>query len=163
MRFTLTSLEQTQILARCLAHCLESTQAKPAILMQGQLGAGKTTFVHALVLALPGGDRAEVSSPSFNILNVYPTIPEIGHFDLYRHAGLGFDPDLEEILLSPNHFCIVEWAQYLPPGSQPDDFIYLTWTIEGTVRHLDALPQGDGAQTLLDCVHVQWSQACHSP
>lgn len=158
MRFTLPTLEHTQGLARCFAQCGAATNAWPVLLMQGQLGAGKTTFVRALVLALPGGVQAEVSSPSFTLLHLYPTTPEMGHFDLYRNEGLGFGPDLEEILLDPHHFCVVEWAQYLPQTSWPDEYIFLTWMVEGDLRQLEAVPHGQSALALMNCVHKEWVQ-----
>jgi len=57
------------------------------LLLSGALGAGKTTLVRGLVSALPGAELAEVSSPSFNIVNIYPTTPQVAHFDLYRVVG----------------------------------------------------------------------------
>ncbi|MFW6324757.1 MAG: tRNA (adenosine(37)-N6)-threonylcarbamoyltransferase complex ATPase subunit type 1 TsaE, partial [Desulfovibrionales bacterium] len=39
------------------------------ILLTGDLGSGKTTFTRGLVRSLPGGNEAEISSPSFNICN----------------------------------------------------------------------------------------------
>ena len=59
--------------------------------MEGELGAGKTTLVRGLVEALPGGQDAEVASPSFNLVNLYPTQPETAHVDLYRCEGAPLD------------------------------------------------------------------------
>ena len=79
--------------------------------LEGDLGAGKTTFVRALVAAL-GGEPRDVSSPTYVLLNVYPTprMP-VFHLDAYRLAGAD---DLEAIgfdeLLAERGATIVEWA-----------------------------------------------------
>ncbi|NCD24540.1 MAG: tRNA (adenosine(37)-N6)-threonylcarbamoyltransferase complex ATPase subunit type 1 TsaE [Deltaproteobacteria bacterium] len=154
MRLILDSLIDTEALGRAFAACCDPGKPLPPLLMRGQLGAGKTTFVRGLVAALPGSENAEVSSPSFNILNLYPTVPEVGHFDLYRTEGLGFGPDLEEVLLDPARFCVVEWAEYLPDASLPEEFIAMTWTIDDQGRHVDLAAHGSSARALLDCVRA---------
>ena len=152
MNIALTSLEATARLARALAACIDGSPFLPPVLMHGPLGAGKTTFVRELVLALPGHEKAEVSSPSFNLLNLYPTDPPVGHFDLYRTAGQGFGADLEETLLAPDHLCLVEWAEHLPQDSVPESFIEMTWTVQEESRSVELTAHGREAQTVLDCV-----------
>lgn len=152
MNIVLTSLEATANLARALAACIDGSPFLPTVLMHGPLGAGKTTFVRELVQALPGSDKAEVSSPSFNLLNLYPTDPPVGHFDLYRTAGQDFSADLEETLLAPDHFCLVEWAEHLPPDALPESYIEMTWTVQEEGRSVELTARGREAQTVLDCV-----------
>lgn len=53
------------------------------VLLDGDLGAGKTVFVKGVVDAFSNGKVIAVS-PTFVIVNVYETDPEIYHFDLYR-------------------------------------------------------------------------------
>ena len=53
------------------------------VLLDGDLGAGKTVFVKGVVNAFSKGKVIAVS-PTFVIVNVYETDPEIYHFDLYR-------------------------------------------------------------------------------
>lgn len=154
----LTSLEQTVRLARAFASCLPGRHSWPALLMRGQLGAGKTTFVRELVQALPGSEGAEVSSPSFNLLNLYPTVPLVGHFDLYRTSGLEFGPDLEEILFSPEHFCLMEWAEFLPDHLRPDSCIDLGWTVDGDRRSIVFTAHGHDADDLLRCALTLFHQ-----
>ena len=86
----------TLALGRALASILADPGKRAALLLRGDLGSGKTTLVRGLAEALPGGDEAEVASPSFNIVNVYPTRPEVFHVDLYRIPG--GDPCVEEHL-----------------------------------------------------------------
>lgn len=123
---SLADTEATLEFGRVLA---EGLSAEPgfAILLEGDLGAGKTTLVRGLVSALPGGGEAEVSSPSFTICNLYPTRPEVAHFDLYRQEGAAPDDQYCESLESPSTLVVVEWAQYLASRDLPENVLRLTW------------------------------------
>jgi tRNA threonylcarbamoyl adenosine modification protein YjeE len=89
------------------------------VLLDGPLGAGKTTLVRALVEEL-GGDPALVASPTFTLMNCYQARLPIAHVDAYRldHPGqlaaLGFDELIEEGL------GVIEWAErvaeVIPPS-----------------------------------------------
>lgn len=85
--------------------------AGDAVALIGTLGAGKTTLVRGLVQEM--GYRGRVRSPSFTLVNVYPTDPEIRHVDLYRLSesseliALDLDEGAEEGIL------LVEWADRL--------------------------------------------------
>jgi tRNA threonylcarbamoyladenosine biosynthesis protein TsaE len=152
MILVLTSLEATADLAHAFAACVAQSPSLPPVLLRGQLGAGKTTFIRELVQALPGSENAEVSSPSFNLLNLYPTTPPVGHFDLYRTEGRGLDPDLEEALFSLDHFCLVEWSEYLPADCKPESGIEMSWTADNDIRTVTIDAFGPEAQALLKCV-----------
>ncbi|MFW5836873.1 MAG: tRNA (adenosine(37)-N6)-threonylcarbamoyltransferase complex ATPase subunit type 1 TsaE [Desulfovibrionaceae bacterium] len=111
--FRLTDLEDTLLAGRLLAESLPECGPYPAVLLLGDMGAGKTSLVRGLVSALPGREQAEVSSPSFNIVNYYPTTPEIAHFDLYRLEHQPPEEELLESLEQENRLTVVEWVQYL--------------------------------------------------
>ncbi len=83
------------------------------VLLNGALGAGKTTLVSAMVNALPGGEDAEVSSPSFTIYNIYPTSPPAIHCDLYR-CRRAIPQEVEEWLEDSTRQIFIEWSEYLP-------------------------------------------------
>ncbi|MGH7862703.1 MAG: tRNA (adenosine(37)-N6)-threonylcarbamoyltransferase complex ATPase subunit type 1 TsaE [Candidatus Dormibacteraceae bacterium] len=78
------------------------------ILIEGPLGAGKTTFVRGLARGL--GSSARVASPTFQLLRIYSGRLQLAHADLYRLqegeslAGLGLDDLLNE------GAAIVEWG-----------------------------------------------------
>lgn len=158
MIFQAPTLHETIALANAFASCTRSCRLHVPILLHGQLGAGKTTFIRYLVESLPGSHNAEVSSPSFNILNIYPTKPTVGHFDLYRTAGLEFDADLEETLSNPQYLCLIEWAEYLPEDCLPPTYITMSWNISDQLRTIHCDPVGDDAVALLDCVKSHFSK-----
>ena len=123
--FFLEDEQKTLNLGQRLAETLIGLDEYPALLFTGPLGAGKTTIIRGIVQELPGGEDAEVSSPSFNILNIYPTKPETAHFDLYRLEGRGLDPESEDILFDEDKFILVEWSEFLPKDLWPDNFIWV--------------------------------------
>lgn len=122
LSLVLSSTAQTLKLGEILASKLAADPA-PAMLLHGDLGTGKTTLTRGLVESLPGGEHSEVSSPSFNIFNIYPTSPEVIHFDLYRLEDQGFDEGLLDYLHAPQRLVLVEWVQFLPPDYWPEDYL----------------------------------------
>ncbi|GAB1409247.1 tRNA (adenosine(37)-N6)-threonylcarbamoyltransferase complex ATPase subunit type 1 TsaE [Desulfovibrionales bacterium] len=150
---TLNSLAATTALAKAMATCAAQA-APPAILMRGALGAGKTTFISAVVTALPGAHMAEVSSPSFTLVNLYPTSPAVAHVDLYRTGGLGLDADVEDILNDPQYWCLMEWAEYLPASCIPAAYVAMDWTVTHAQRVIRLHAQGLAACAFLDCVRA---------
>ncbi len=91
-------------------------------------------MIRGIVSALPGGDQAEISSPSFNLVNIYPTSPQTAHVDLYRLGGMDLDEFVQEILLSQDMLVLVEWSEYLSPGLTPADRIEVALSFSGESR-----------------------------
>jgi tRNA threonylcarbamoyladenosine biosynthesis protein TsaE len=78
------------------------------VLVSGELGSGKTTFVRGACRAL--GVKGPVTSPTFTIGQVLGQAPEIAHLDLYRLGTLaGEDPALLADYLTPERVGFVEW------------------------------------------------------
>lgn len=90
------------------ATCLQSPLM---IYLQGDLGAGKTTFTRGLLRQL--GYVGAVKSPTYAIVESY-RLPEyhIHHFDLYRFATPEEweDAGLDD-LITPDSVCLIEWAE----------------------------------------------------
>ena len=81
------------------------------ILLNGDLGAGKTTFTKFLVQHL-GGNFEEVTSPTFNLMHQYHTKSfDVWHFDLYRLKSKDelYNIGLEDVLT--NGIAILEWGE----------------------------------------------------
>lgn len=86
------------------------------ILLVGELGSGKTTFVRGLARRLGVDDPGGVASPSYTIINEYPgSRLTLHHADLYRLDDPTEIDDLAlDELLSPDSVVVVEWGEKLP-------------------------------------------------
>lgn len=83
MEIVTASAGETEALAARLAACLE---VGDVVLVRGELGAGKTTFVRGAARAL--GVEGRVTSPTFTIGHRYAGRVPVSHLDLYRFAAL---------------------------------------------------------------------------
>jgi tRNA threonylcarbamoyladenosine biosynthesis protein TsaE len=101
-------------LAAAAARLAATLRPGDALALTGDLGAGKTTFVRALVLALHGSD-VPVSSPTFVFRQRYDGTPPVEHLDLFRldDPAAAADLGLEEAF-APDRITVVEWAERLP-------------------------------------------------
>ncbi|HTX12717.1 MAG TPA: tRNA (adenosine(37)-N6)-threonylcarbamoyltransferase complex ATPase subunit type 1 TsaE [Solirubrobacteraceae bacterium] len=98
---------QTEALAAGLAAGLSGGDV---VLIEGELGAGKTTFVRGACHAL--GVDAVVTSPTFTIGQRYAGAVPVSHLDLYRVTDLGGeDPDLLADYIGPDRIAFVEWPE----------------------------------------------------
>jgi len=108
------SSEETEALAGRLARRLAPGDV---VLVSGDLGTGKTTFVRGACRAL--GVTGRVTSPTFTIGHRYRGAPDVSHLDLYRFRGLSaaewgdLEPYFEDAVV------FVEWPEAgvgtLPP------------------------------------------------
>ncbi len=155
IRLRLADVEATLGLGRLLAGSLSPDRPFQCLLMQGGLGAGKTTLTRGLVESLPGGDQAEVASPSFNLLNLYPTRPPVAHFDLYRFEGLNPDESLLECLDRQDTLLIVEWSEHLPRRFWPAAYLLLRWHEIPEGRMLDISAVGEYTATFQDRIRCR--------
>jgi tRNA threonylcarbamoyladenosine biosynthesis protein TsaE len=107
--------EETEAVAAELAVALRPGDV---VLVSGELGSGKTTFVRGAARAL--GVRVPVRSPSFTIARRYEDgrVP-ISHLDLFRLAQaqeVEEDPALLDDELAPDRVAFVEWPEAGGPG-----------------------------------------------
>lgn len=109
MEYLVKNLRGTEKVAKKFAKSLKGGER---VLLNGDLGAGKTTFVKFLAKSLKVKD--EVTSPSFTILKQYEGKFKINHFDLYRIEQidelreLGFDEYLD---CKGSEILIIEWGE----------------------------------------------------
>ena len=135
----LTATEgETQAVARALASTL---QAGDVLLLSGDLGAGKTTFVRGLAEGL-GIDPAEVSSPTFTLLHEYRGGRlTLYHADLYRLDRTATDDlGLDETGVRDGVLAI-EWPDRLSHDIQGAKLIRLE-AVNDTSRRITIIPSG---------------------
>jgi tRNA threonylcarbamoyl adenosine modification protein YjeE len=121
-----------------------------AVLLRGDLGAGKTTLARALIRAVLGSPDAEVPSPTFAIAQPY-TAPrlDLTHFDLYRLSGtddlaeVGFDAAVAEGAV------IVEWPERAEEAMPRDKLeIILSQASEPDRRDVELVAHGSWIERL---------------
>lgn len=124
------ALPDEQATRRLVVDIAAMLEPGDVVTLSGDLGAGKTTLVRALIRYLAGDETVEVPSPTFTLMQTY----ELGRFpivhaDLYRLADsselaeLGFDDLPERAVL------LVEWPDRAP-GLLPADRLDITLTVD---------------------------------
>lgn len=111
MRITVKNLNETKELAKNFAAKLSGGEV---VLLNGDLGAGKTTFTQNVFAAL--GVKEVVSSPTFAILKSYEGKFTLHHFDTYRITTeeaieAGFDETINE----KDSIKFIEWSENIAP------------------------------------------------
>jgi len=111
----------TRAVAARLAPALRSGDV---VLLEGDLGTGKTTFTQALAAAL-GVERA-VTSPTFTLMNIHPTKAgfDLVHVDAYRMERLSEVVELAlPELLDDGAVVVVEWGERAAPALPGDRMV----------------------------------------
>ncbi len=126
-------------------------QGGETILLEGDLGAGKTTFTQGLAAGL-GVDDAVVS-PTFIMLREYDGRLPLYHFDFYRLEGTGRAVDLEfDEYLRAGGVRVIEWPS-CAPELVPDEHLRVTIRPDGpATRELVLAATGARHQALLDAL-----------
>lgn len=115
------SPKQTGLVAQSLANLIKDDLI---ICLEGDLGAGKTLFTQNFCKAL--NVKETVTSPTFNLMNVYEGDKRIYHFDLYR---LENEEDLEEIGFYEysdvdDEVVLIEWPDRFF-ACMPEDYLHI--------------------------------------
>ncbi len=149
MAFTLNtrSAAETRRAGERLGRVLD---AGDVVLLDGELGAGKTLFVQGLARGLGVARDRRVASPTFTLINEHPARVPLYHMDLYRIA----DPE-ELIEIGAREYfegagvSVVEWAERLG-HLKPKSFLEIKIEITGeNERRLHARAEGAEAERRL--------------
>ena len=107
-KYISNSIEDTAMLAKKIADKLRGGEV---IILNGNLGAGKTTFTKGLAKAL--GIADVVTSPTFTFMKEYIGRLKLYHFDMYRAVD---EDELYELGLNDylyqNGVCVIEWNKF---------------------------------------------------
>ena len=132
-----------------------SLKKADTILLDGELGSGKTEFVRHVALHL--GVEDDITSPTFCFLNSYETNSgfKLHHFDVYR---LDCEDELSEVGFDEcgyhpdDGIAFIEWASKFP-SSMPEDALKLCFSGHGNeTRIINATSTGSRSQELLQKV-----------
>jgi len=149
--------EQTRLLGR-----LFGATAVPgcALLLSGELGAGKTCFSQGVAAGLEVPSEIPVTSPSYTLLNLYPGRLPLHHFDLYR---LGDVSELEELgfddYLYGDGVTLVEWIDRFPELELEGVGLRLEYGASESERRLSFSARGNLAARWLKEVRRRWETA----
>lgn len=140
---TVSSLEETRRLAETFA---QYVQPHMVITLEGDLGAGKTTFTQFLADALE--IEEVVNSPTFTIMKSYHSgVLPLHHIDAYRLEGSQEDLGWDEIFTDAA-LVIVEWAQFIEE-ELPEQRLQLSIRyVDETTRMIECVPIGERYETL---------------
>lgn len=143
--FLLANRRATTRLGRWIAQGL---QASDLVVLSGDLGAGKTFLARSIVRGLGLDSSIRVTSPTFNLMNQFETVPPVIHADLYRIA------DAEEVdalgirdARSAGAILLVEWGEaYLRELGGDAILLELRTSSNGRIAHLSG--HGTSAQRM---------------
>lgn len=117
------------------------------ITLNGDLGAGKTTFTKGIALGL--GIEQNISSPTFTIMKTYEGRIPLYHMDVYRLDGIGFDYDLEEYIYGDG-VCVVEWSDNIK--EELEHYLEINITISEGKRVFEILAEDAQYQTIIEAL-----------
>lgn len=127
-------------------------KAGDLLLLKGDLGSGKTTFVRQLVHSFSQDKNLIVNSPTFTVIQEYKGhgLPfPIYHFDAYRLEGIGAADQGFEDYIGTDGLAVIEWPQFIK-DILPDEFLQIEFDYDGQSRDLKISASGQRYQDLLE-------------
>lgn len=152
LSFTCADSKATQSLA---AHLAAVLRPGDLLLLEGDLGAGKTTFTQGLGRAL--GVTDAVTSPTFVLMNVYPTPAgfDLVHVDVYRLDRLSEVVELAlPEMLDDGAVVVVEWGERAAAALGGDHLRIRIQSDEDGTRTVSFEPHGDSWSSRLERVEA---------
>ena len=123
------------------------------VLLTGDLGAGKTTFVGGALESL--GYKEHVISPTFNILKCYFEVkPNVFHIDAYRLENQNIDIGLEEFIEGEG-VTFIEWPNFIAPLIPPKHLEVSLKRIGDNEREITVTDPSDFYQDLIKALEAK--------
>lgn len=117
--FTTNSIEETHALGEKIG---KYSKEGFVILLDGDLGAGKTTLTQGIAKGLD--IEANVTSPTFTIQKIYEGRLKLYHFDAYRLEGIEQDLGFEEYI-DGDGVVVIEWGKFIP-NLIPEEYLAIS-------------------------------------
>jgi tRNA threonylcarbamoyladenosine biosynthesis protein TsaE len=114
--------------------------------LEGDLGAGKTTFTQFFGEAL--GVKEHINSPTFTIMKHYQGRVFLSHVDAYRLEGAYSDPNIEEYIYADG-VSVIEWYPYII-DSMPDSFMKMHIRFVKDTQRIVTLEGSDLYETIIN-------------
>lgn len=147
LTFKTCSEAETSAFGRFLGELL---QGPITVLLEGDLGAGKSVLARALARGLGVAEDIPITSPTFTLMNHYTARLELYHFDLYRLSDaeelieIGFDD-----FAHSQGVALIEWPERLDDRSF-DHLLLRIERISAECRKIEASVCGEKLQSLLN-------------
>lgn len=138
------SIEETKQLAEKIADLLEP---QDALTLEGDLGAGKTTFTQFLAKGL--GIKRTVNSPTYTILKQYEGRLPLNHLDVYRLEDSDEDLGWDELFYG-DAVSIIEWAHLIEPDLPKERLGITIKRIDENARLFTLVPIGKRYEQLCE-------------
>lgn len=117
--------------------------AGDVVLIDGELGVGKTTFVAGLAEGL--GVEEPITSPTFILMRTYSGLLPLTHADVYRLDTLAEIEDLELTEASADGVLAVEWGTAIEQWMPADHLVVRLRLGDDEVRRIELVPYGNWA------------------
>lgn len=147
----ISSVDAMHELATTLLNVLRKKHPRAVIFLEGDLGAGKTTFVRGFLRAAEF--NGHVKSPTYTLLEPYHlTNLDVYHLDLYR---LKSPEELEDIglrdIIDDSAYFLIEWP-LKESETLFDSDIELNITVDGAVRNIDIVSNSSIGQEIVQAI-----------
>ncbi|MGB2873428.1 tRNA (adenosine(37)-N6)-threonylcarbamoyltransferase complex ATPase subunit type 1 TsaE [Psychrobacillus psychrotolerans] len=140
----INSEQETQALAEQMAARLH---AGDVLTLEGDLGAGKTTFTKSVAKGL--GIKRNVNSPTFTILKQYEGRLPLNHLDVYRLANSDEDLGWDELFYG-DAVSIIEWAHLIEEDLPAERLAIQILRLDENVRKFTFMPLGERYEQLCE-------------
>jgi tRNA threonylcarbamoyladenosine biosynthesis protein TsaE len=130
-------IENLNQINKAASDFLELTKKHNIFAFNGEMGAGKTTFINAILKQMDIEDHS--SSPTFSIVNEYlsPSFGTVYHFDFYRIESEieALDIGIEDIIYG-EEYCFMEWPSKIE-NLLPENTVFIKISVDNNCRIID--------------------------
>ncbi|WP_448378681.1 tRNA (adenosine(37)-N6)-threonylcarbamoyltransferase complex ATPase subunit type 1 TsaE [Fervidobacterium sp.] len=143
--------KELKSVAKRFANCLSDGDI---LILSGEIGSGKTTFVRGLVTGL-GCSEHIVTSPTFTLMNVYSCLKTVYHIDAYRLNNLEevfyvLEGEIEE----KDGIFVIEWGELVKEFFL-EDFITIVFEhVDETHRKVSITADSERIELIRRCMHI---------